>query len=722
MVAHACVRWSVVVVWTCVVGLGSAAAQPAGDRAARAAALADLTNRLIAGAQDQARSNGRTPSPVLGSLAAERAQLLANLVHDAPEVVLQSAIPSDVRASLPDAIRDLTEERVSVSGTLEVAYEDHPRASRLQYVLATGAGRYHLRFASNFQAPTAWRTGDRLAAQGVRVGSELALGADGATSVEGLASSTALADASGAQRVLVMLVNFRNHPVQPYTASQASEVVFGATDAYLREVSGGITSLSGDVFGWFTIAMDDTVCDTATVAALAEEAAVRAGADLAQYGRRVYAFPQNACTWWGRGSVGGSPSQAWVNGTLALDVAGHELGHNLGLYHSKSLDCGPVTLGSTCTADEYGDVVDLMGASKGHYNAFQKERLGWLAPSQILNVTDTGTYTIEPYETLTGGTKALKILKSTDPSTGARTYYYVEFRQALGADAFMSGWTNVMSGVSVHTGAESNANSSYLLDMTPETSTWYDPALTGGRTFSDGASGVTVTTVATSALGATVSVTTPGAAVCSRVSPSVTLAPDAPAPVAAGTAVAYLVSLANHDSGGCPQSSFTLASTVPSGWTASFDAPALTLEPGSSGTATMRVTSPGTATSGTFTVSTRATDSATASRSATGSASYTVAPGPAPSLQITTNQTSYSRGSTVTATALLTVGGVPGTGAAVTFVFRKANGTTTTSSAVTDTTGRASAQLRLRAKDPAGTYQVTATSGSATASTTFTVR
>ncbi len=34
------------------------------------------------------------------------------------------------------------------------------------------------------------------------------------------------------------------------------------------------------------------------------------GVDLSLYTRYVYAFPNNACTWWGLGSVGGNPSQA----------------------------------------------------------------------------------------------------------------------------------------------------------------------------------------------------------------------------------------------------------------------------------------------------------------------------------------------------------------------------------------------------------------------------
>jgi hypothetical protein len=54
------------------------------------------------------------------------------------------------------------------------------------------------------------------------------------------------------------------------------------------------------------------------------------------------------------------------------------MGHNLGLYHSHSYDCGATVLGTSCTSSDYGDTLDIMGSSSGRFNAFQKERLGWL--------------------------------------------------------------------------------------------------------------------------------------------------------------------------------------------------------------------------------------------------------------------------------------------------------------------------------------------------------
>ena len=89
----------------------------------------------------------------------------------------------------------------------------------------------------------------------------------------------------------------------------------------------------------------------------------------------------------------------------------------------------------------------------GHFNAFQKERLGWLdygLSPPITTVETNGLYTIEPLETGGTGPKAMAILKSTDPMTGQQTWYYLEYRQALGSDSFLAGNSNMLNGIVVH--------------------------------------------------------------------------------------------------------------------------------------------------------------------------------------------------------------------------------------------------------------------------------
>jgi len=175
-------------------------------------------------------------------------------------------------------------------------------------------------------------------------------------------------------------------------------------------------------------------------------------------------------------------------------------------------------IGTSCSSNEYGDILDMMGAShSAHFNAVQKERLGWLnsgVSPPITTVLASGTYTLETFEPVGSGAKALKILKSTDPSTGLRTWYYVESRQAIGFDAFLAGEANnVVNGVLIHTGAEGNGNASYLLDLTPATPVyywWFDPALAAGQNFSDPTAGVSVTTSWVNGNAAAVTVTLSG--------------------------------------------------------------------------------------------------------------------------------------------------------------------------------------------------------------------
>src|SRR5262249_32928909 len=267
------------------------------------------------------------------------------------------------------------------------------------------------------------------------------------------------------------------------------------------------------VYGWFTINATSGTCATDTWASLADQAAQAAGVNVANYPRRIYAFPDTAaCGWGGLGPGGGNPSRAWINGSYQLKVVGHEFGHNLGEYHSHSRSCDP----TGCTTSDYGDDHDIMGLnSSGHLNAFQKERLGWInygssPPAQT--ITTSGTYHVDAMEPVGLAPKALKIQIARDTS-GMRTFYYIEAQTGAGFDSGNS------PGVLVHTGYEASGDSSYLIDMDPFTSA-YDTVLDPGQTFTDSAAGVTISTNSQDASGAWVTVTVSGPA-CAPASPSV---------------------------------------------------------------------------------------------------------------------------------------------------------------------------------------------------------
>lgn len=592
---------------------------------------------------------------------------------------------------------------VRLEGEIEVVYEDSHGRGRLLYFLNTAGKRLEVRFAKS--PPQTFRTGMHVTVSGVQIGETLELNAGESINI-GSSELTVSGNPMGQHRVLVVMVNFQDKQTQPFTREQAQTVMFTTTSNFYREASYGQTWLTGDVYGWYTIPVSSTTCDTTAIANYAQQAAAAAGANLAAHDHLVYAFPQNACTWQGRGSVGGSPSQAWVNEWFELGIVGHELGHNFGLYHSRSMDCGAVSIGSNCTISEYGDIFDLMGgANSAHFNLFQKENLGWInggTNPPITTVSNSGTYWLDPFEYSTMTPKGLKILKSTDPVTGKKTWYYVEHRAAYGFDNFLLGNGNILGGVIVRTGSESNGQDTYLLDMTPGTDSWYDPALGVGQSFTDPGAGVTITTLSADATGALIDVSF-AAQPCVRANPTMTLDPSQTQWLSSGSTATFNLTLRNNDGNGCQASGFNWQAATPVGWSASV-LPTTVLNPGATATTTLQVTSTSGTVDGFYQIKlTAANGSYSSSVVATYSLVSTL------SVTNTPSQKTYTRNQTATVSAAVRAGGSLVPGAAVTFTMTKSNGTTVSGTATTGANGVAVFSYPFnRKKDPTGTYQVRA--------------
>lgn len=597
---------------SCVAALAAPAPGP-GELSLR---LVELNRQL-----QQARPAAREALlPQMRQAAWQRRQQLSDLLEQDPAAVLRLALPGHYLGAMPEELGNLLEQRQQLEGELEVVYEDlDDGGARLRHYLRTADGRLALAFA---QPPRHLVSGDRVRASGLLLDNSLVLasqdnlltlatdgGADGGDN-GGLPAP--LSDTLGARRTAVVLVNFRSQPEQPWTVEQARDAMFVQASAFFQENSFGQTWLEGDVFGWFTLDVDPTGCPTTDIRRAAESAAVANGVDPSSYDHMVYAFPHISCSYGGQATVGGSPSWALLDGTLDdQGTVTHELGHNLGLRHSHSMDCHADVVGSDCLVYEYGDLLDRMGADNtGHYNAFQKARLGWLGAGvspPLLTVQSSGTYHIEPYASQTPGAKALRVSRDTDPVSGAARWLYIEQRAALGYDAFLETSRNgptALNGLIFHLGTDGEPNSSYLLDMNPDSQKydWDDMALALGVPFTDPASGTTVTLEQLDDSGATISVDT-GSATCAHRAPALAVSPSTSAWVGAGTPVAYTLSVTNTDSGACAASSFDLSALLPVGWDGVFDASSLQLSPGGTGVATVTVTSPGTAPAGSFDIS-----------------------------------------------------------------------------------------------------------------------
>jgi hypothetical protein len=715
---------------------GSCRAQNGGLRSPEALTvkLADLNAEFQAAGQSQ---NSQLLNE-LQTVAATRQQVLAALVDSNPGEVLRVSLPANVRASLPTSVQSSVEKEIEVQGVLEVQVEDGKSGAKLHHFLNTASERLSLHFAGN--PPVNLLTGSIVRARGVRIGNALALTSGTSTTSSSLQTITAasLPPSSGAFNTLVIMVNFQDNPTyQPYTSAAVQNVVFNQTSNWDLENSFQQTSLTGNVAGWYTIGVASTNCDTGTIKTDAQAAAQAAGYNLGNYSRFIYLMSKNTgCSaWWGWATIGGS--DVWINGeyTFTAHVVAHEMGHNFGLYHAHTDDCGTAVLCGSGTYSEYGDWIDDMGTPSytqdGHFDSFHKELLGWLnsgTQPSITTVTSSGTYVIGPYEAQDGNPKALKILQS-NTSSGSN-YYYVEYRQAMGADSFLSNYSDILGGVVVHLASPSNSNSSELLDMTPTSpSSFSHPGLVVGRSYVDSTAGVTITPTAASSTGATVSVTM-ATATCTRANPTVSLSPSQSQWVIPGMTVSFTLTVTDNDSSNCGGSSFSLGASVPSGWSSALGSSMLTLSPGGSASTTLQVTSSSATANGYYNIGASATDASATQYTASASATYVVSTSTTttPTVSVKTNQSSYSPGQTVGITVTVLSGTLPDAGASVTVTVTPSSGNTKTLTGTTGSNGVASLSYKIWKRATAGTDSVQATtatagnSASVMASTTFSVQ
>ncbi len=393
------------------------------------------------------------------------------------------------------------------TGVFRAAVEDDLGAgrARMRYELQTDDGEVvPLRFAGE---PAA-KTGDRIRVTGFR--GRDAFDVDGVEPLgrAPLGREALSAWTTGAKKVLVMLLNFTNDSTfTATTVTNTQALFFGAGSSvanYYAEASYGQTSMSGDVVLVTATVAKPTTCDTGTIQTQANAQAKAAGKDPANYQFPVWIFPSiSACGWSGLGYVGGGGS--WINGapsgSWGLLVAAHELGHNFGVMHAHSYDCGTVPIApSGCTRSEYGDRFDTMGNNRaGHFNAQFKDTFNWLPAGTVKTHSGgSATYTIGALELPGQATYAVRI-----PTTGTsptRTYW-IEWRNRTGFDAGEP--TTIVNGGLIRIAPSSGAD---LLDMTPATATFDDAQLDPPLVFNDPQVGLTITTLSKTATSITVQI------------------------------------------------------------------------------------------------------------------------------------------------------------------------------------------------------------------------
>ncbi len=394
---------------------------------------------------------------------------------------------------------------VSLSGTLELLHADNFSARRASdsFSIRTVEGRIPVRFAG--------RSPRRLAGSPVRLTGRFGRGVLHVAATKRLGLRRLATRTADARRVAVVLLNFASDARQHVTADEVRSVMFTAPDsvnAYFREQSLGATSFTGarradgDVFGWYTIPNDPSRCSYTSWGPAAARLAKAEGVDLSAYDHTIYVFPRVAsCQWSGSAQTPGK--ELYVHGPFTLRVVGHEIGHNLGVHHAASYRCTDDTgrrtpLGGTCTENEYGDPFDIMGAaSSRHGSSFHKAQWGWLSEQ---TVRESGTYALAPAEFPVAESRLLRI-----PRPGG-TFLYLEHRQPFGTyfEKFSPDDPAVL-GVSIRLAKDlDEIELSRLIDTVPESGSFDDAPLGVGRTFTDTAARISITTESISPAGAVV--------------------------------------------------------------------------------------------------------------------------------------------------------------------------------------------------------------------------
>ena len=537
---------------------------------------------------------------------------------------------------------------------------------------------------------------------------------------------------TGPQNTAVLLVNLPGGSLPAAITVPAMQDVFFASntpgvslDGFLREASYGQTSATGGVFGPYNLTGTYSSCSDVGGSMLndAIAAAVASGVNMNSYTRLFLIFPDIfGCGWQGFAAVG-SCSQASTSGTFNLSasflsaaymtprssgvqIASHEIGHNFGLLHSGTLTSatptdviGPLT--SPGTETDLGDYWSTMGeAVLGLYTSPQKTNtLGWLSPSaNVQTVTGSGTFTLQPLETSPAGEQVLKVQRG---SNNPGYYLWVEYREPLGNyDSTLLNF--VYSGALIHyQDPTMDPAHSYLPNFTPSDTTDNNPELKPGQTWTDPYSNLSISTVSATTAGLTVNVNY-GAVPCTTSAPTVSVSPLNPS-MYPGQTVTYGLTVTDNDSSGCSASTINFGSTEPSGWSTSFSASSVTLNPGQSSSLTMYKGAPSGTAAATYAVNVNAT---TPSASAAQTANATVITAPPLAATVSVSGSTFTAPGTVTITSTVTSNGSPASGASVSFTLTNPNGGTTTQSATTNSSGVATWNYKLNGKSAPGNYSV----------------
>lgn len=498
-------------------------------------------------------------------LARDRARELRTLMEHDPAAFVRQAMPETERVRLPAAIQTLIEKRVKGRGSFgtycilpsqEAAEADTAESHR-------GGFGYEVRINGvPYQgfAYGKWRDAGTVYdadIEGVALDGAIAIGDSPTPSEQAAAGQTVTAYApttTGPNTLLYIIARFSDQTNDPVSDATVLSQMGVVSNFWLNNSSGTVSIHglvnSGQVMDIVHVTLPQPSSYAATYNANfaqllsdSRTAAQAAGYSYANYNLDVTVTTSSGFGYAGRSYVGGQGCHL-VAGYTSLRTAGHELGHNLGLWHANywrtdsTMPFGRDTVPGGYTSDasnsewvEYGHYFSMMSAQYGgesddatkpHYAPFEKSKLGWLSGSELQYVTASGTYRLFRHDerTTVGNPRGIRIETPATDYTGYGRRYWLGYRYA----PWNTGLSWLRNGVQIDVAQTSyGSDGAIQLDMTPyskdQSSPFFDPnnkpggwwtidnsdkvdgALVVGRSYDDVNAGIHITPLATGSNG-----------------------------------------------------------------------------------------------------------------------------------------------------------------------------------------------------------------------------